>query len=141
MAAARARGRNDGRPYKMALSKLRLAVASMNQPETTIGDLWAEPGITLRTGRSIRPTRARRPFDASVDPTEARNSRIINCRLKACGAVCLSSLQSTNTAVERRSTLRPITPTGAGITCESGSDSLVCPCYSSALGKKMRAVT
>jgi hypothetical protein len=26
--------------------------------------------------RSIRPTRARRPFDASVDPTGARNALI-----------------------------------------------------------------
>ncbi len=32
MATARARGRNGGRPYKMAPSKLRPAVASMNQP-------------------------------------------------------------------------------------------------------------
>lgn len=57
MAAARARGRNGGRPYKMAPSKLRLAVASMNQPETRIGDLCAELGITLRMGRSITPRR------------------------------------------------------------------------------------
>ena len=69
MAVARASGRTGGRPYNMAPSKLRLAVASMNQPETRIGDLCAEPGITLRMGRSIRPTRARRPFDASVGPT------------------------------------------------------------------------
>ena len=57
MAAARARVRNGGRPYKMAPSKLRLAVASMNQPETRIGDLCAELGITLRMGRSITPRR------------------------------------------------------------------------------------
>jgi hypothetical protein len=30
--------------------------------------------VTSRMRRSIRPTRARRPFDASVDPTEARNA-------------------------------------------------------------------
>jgi hypothetical protein len=42
----------------MAPSKLRLAAASMNQPETRIGDLCAEFGITLRMRRSIRPTRA-----------------------------------------------------------------------------------
>ena len=35
-------------------SKLRLAVASMNQPETRIGDLCAELGITLWMLRSIR---------------------------------------------------------------------------------------
>jgi Resolvase, N terminal domain len=58
MAAARARGRNGGRPYKMAPSKLRLAVASMNQPETRIGDLCAELGITLRM-RQVDPTDAR----------------------------------------------------------------------------------
>jgi hypothetical protein len=66
MAAARARGRNVGRPYKMTPSKLRLAVASMNQPETRIGDLCAELGITHWMRRSIRPTRARQPFDASL---------------------------------------------------------------------------
>jgi hypothetical protein len=48
------RGRNGGRPYKMAPSKLRLAVASMNQPRTRMGDLCAELGITLRMRRSIR---------------------------------------------------------------------------------------
>jgi hypothetical protein len=31
--------------------------------------------VTSRLRRSIRPTRARRPFDASVDPTEARNTQ------------------------------------------------------------------
>ena len=48
-----ARARNGGRPYKMAPSKLRLAVASMNQPETRIGDLCAELGMTLRIRRSM----------------------------------------------------------------------------------------
>ncbi len=45
---AAARSRIGGRPYKMAPSKLCLDVASMNQPETRIGDLCAELGITLR---------------------------------------------------------------------------------------------
>ncbi len=58
MAAARARGRNGGRPYKMTPSKLRLVVASINQSETRIGDLCAELGITLWMRRSIRPKRA-----------------------------------------------------------------------------------
>ena len=49
MAAARARGRNGGRPYKMTPAKLRLAMASMNTPETRIGDLCAELGITRQT--------------------------------------------------------------------------------------------
>jgi DNA invertase Pin-like site-specific DNA recombinase len=51
MAVARARGRNGGRPYKMAPSKLRLAVASMNQLGTRMGDLCAELGITFRMRR------------------------------------------------------------------------------------------
>jgi DNA invertase Pin-like site-specific DNA recombinase len=33
MAAARARGRSGGRPYKMTAAKLRLAMAAMGQPE------------------------------------------------------------------------------------------------------------
>jgi DNA invertase Pin-like site-specific DNA recombinase len=48
---AAARGRNGGRPQKMASSKLRLAVASMNQPGTRMGDLCAELDITLLFGR------------------------------------------------------------------------------------------
>src|SRR5271157_197743 len=49
MAAARARGRSGGRPYKMTAAKLRLAVASMGQKETKVGDLCAELGITRQT--------------------------------------------------------------------------------------------
>jgi DNA invertase Pin-like site-specific DNA recombinase len=49
MAAARARGRNGGRPYKMTAAKLRLAMAAMGKPETRIGELCAELGITRQT--------------------------------------------------------------------------------------------
>ncbi len=49
MAAARARGRSGGRPYKMTAAKLRLAMASMGQPETNVGDLCTELGITRQT--------------------------------------------------------------------------------------------
>ncbi len=36
LASARARGRNGGRPYKMTPAKLRLAAASMGQPDTNV---------------------------------------------------------------------------------------------------------
>src|SRR5690349_735355 len=49
MAAARARGRNGGRPYKMTSAKLRLAMAAMGQPETKVGALCQELGITRQT--------------------------------------------------------------------------------------------
>nr|WP_143206316.1 recombinase family protein [Singulisphaera sp. GP187] len=49
MAAARARGRNGGCPYQMTAAKLRLAVASMGKPETKVGELCAELGITRQT--------------------------------------------------------------------------------------------
>src|SRR5262249_54784685 len=49
LAAARARGRNGGRPYKMTVSKLRLAMVSMGQPETSVGELCQELGITRQT--------------------------------------------------------------------------------------------
>ena len=49
MAAARARGRHGGRPYKMTAAKLRLAMAAMGQPETRVGGLCAELGITRQT--------------------------------------------------------------------------------------------
>lgn len=47
--AARARGRNGGRPFKMTPAKLRLARAAMGQPETKVADLCAELGVTRQT--------------------------------------------------------------------------------------------
>lgn len=49
LASARARGRSGGAPYKMTVAKLRLAMAAMGQPETTVGDLCNELGITRQT--------------------------------------------------------------------------------------------
>lgn len=47
--AARARGRKGGRPFKMTAAKLRLAMAAMGHPETKVGDLCKELGITRQT--------------------------------------------------------------------------------------------
>lgn len=49
LAAARARGRNGGAPFKMTPAKLRLAQAAMGQPETKVGELCVELGITRQT--------------------------------------------------------------------------------------------
>ena len=49
LAAARARGRNGGAPFKMTPAKLRLAQATMGKPETKVADLCAELGITRQT--------------------------------------------------------------------------------------------
>jgi DNA invertase Pin-like site-specific DNA recombinase len=49
LAAARARGRRGGRPYKMTAAKLRLIQAAIAKPETRIGDLCRELGITRQT--------------------------------------------------------------------------------------------
>ena len=49
LAAARARGRKGGRPFKMTPAKLRLAQAAMGKPETVVADLCAEIGITPQT--------------------------------------------------------------------------------------------
>jgi DNA invertase Pin-like site-specific DNA recombinase len=49
LAAARARGRRGGAPYKMTAAKLRLAMAAMGQPETHIGALCRELGVTRQT--------------------------------------------------------------------------------------------
>jgi DNA invertase Pin-like site-specific DNA recombinase len=57
LAAARARGRVSGRRYKMTPAKLRLAMAAMGQPETRIGALCRELGITRQTlYRHVDPT-------------------------------------------------------------------------------------
>ena len=49
LASARARGRKGGRPFKMTPAKLRLAVAAMGQPETQVGRLCEELGVTRQT--------------------------------------------------------------------------------------------
>ena len=62
MAAARARGRHGGRPYKMTAAKLRMAMASMGQPEIVVGQLCVELGITRQTlYRHVDPTGKLRP--------------------------------------------------------------------------------
>lgn len=44
-----AQGRNGGRPYTMTAAKLRTAQAAMGQPETCVGALCRELGITRQT--------------------------------------------------------------------------------------------
>lgn len=62
LAAARARGRCGGAPYKMTPAKLRLAQAAMGQPETKVGKLCKELGITRQTlYRHVTPDGALRP--------------------------------------------------------------------------------
>jgi len=62
LASARARGRTGGRPYKMTPSKLRLAAASMGQPDTKVADLCTELGITRQTlYRHVSPKGELRP--------------------------------------------------------------------------------
>ncbi|WP_395946561.1 recombinase family protein [Caedibacter taeniospiralis] len=47
--AARARGRKGGRSHKMTKAKLRLAMASMGNPETKVNELCRELEITRQT--------------------------------------------------------------------------------------------
>lgn len=49
LAAARARGRNGGAPFKMTPAKLRLAQAAMGKPGTKVGELCGELGVTRQT--------------------------------------------------------------------------------------------
>ena len=49
LAAARARGRCGGRPFKMTVAKVHSAMAMMRDPETKVRDLCAEFGITRQT--------------------------------------------------------------------------------------------
>jgi DNA invertase Pin-like site-specific DNA recombinase len=67
LAAARARGRKGGRPFKMTAAKLRLAQAAMGQPETKIGALCQELGITRQTlYRHVSPKGELRPDGAKL---------------------------------------------------------------------------
>ena len=67
LASARARGRKGGRPFKMTAAKLRLARAAMGQPETTVGNLCEELGITRQTlYRHVSPHGELRPDGAKL---------------------------------------------------------------------------
>jgi DNA invertase Pin-like site-specific DNA recombinase len=62
LASARARGRKGGRRPKMTPAKLRLAIAAMGKPETNVGDLCLELGVTRSTlYRHVSPTGEVRP--------------------------------------------------------------------------------
>jgi DNA invertase Pin-like site-specific DNA recombinase len=62
MAAVRVQRRNRGRPYKMTAAKLRRAMASIGAPETKVGELCAELGITRQTlYRHVDPKGELRP--------------------------------------------------------------------------------
>lgn len=57
LAAARARGRKGGAPFKMTKTKLHLAMALMGKPETKVNELCKELGITRQTlYRHVSPT-------------------------------------------------------------------------------------
>src|SRR5580704_18532377 len=49
LAAARARGRKGGAPFKMTPAKVRLALTTMGQPKTKVADLCRELGVTRQT--------------------------------------------------------------------------------------------
>lgn len=67
LASARSRGRKGGRPFKMTPAKLRLAMAAMGQPETKVGDLCQELGITRQTlYRHVSPKGELRPDGAKL---------------------------------------------------------------------------
>lgn len=69
LASARARGRKGGRPFKMTAAKLRLAMAAMGQPETRVGDLCLELGITRQTlYRHLSPKGELRPDGRKLLP-------------------------------------------------------------------------
>ena len=63
LVSARARGRKGGPPFKkITPAKLRLAMASMGQPGTKVGDLCEELGITRQTlYRHVSPQGELRP--------------------------------------------------------------------------------
>lgn len=57
LASARARGRVGGRPFTMTPAKVRTAMAAMGKPETNVGDLCEELGISRQTlYRHVSPT-------------------------------------------------------------------------------------
>lgn len=55
-------GKKGGRPFKMTAAKLHLSMAAMRQPETKVGDLCQELGISRQTlYRHLSPQGELRP--------------------------------------------------------------------------------
>ena len=56
LAAARARGRKGGAPRKMTATKIKVAMASMVQPNTVVSELCRELGVSRQTlYRYVKP--------------------------------------------------------------------------------------
>lgn len=84
LAAARARGRSGGRPFKMTAAKLRLAQAAMGKPETKIAELCAELGVTRQTlYRHVTPTGEFRPDGEKLLGRNAKPPRSLSVRENA----------------------------------------------------------
>ena len=67
LAAARARGRTGGHPFKMTPAKVRLAMAAMGQRETKVGALCKELGVSRQTlYRHVSPLGELRPDGAKL---------------------------------------------------------------------------
>src|ERR1035437_7227492 len=67
LASARARGRTGGRPFTMTPAKIRLAMASMAKPDTKVGELCKELGISRQTlYRHVTPNGEARPDGVRV---------------------------------------------------------------------------
>ena len=77
LAAARARGRHGGRRFKMTAAKLRLAMASMGKPETRVGELCAELGVSRQTlYRHVDPKGNLRPDGLKLLGSSGKRIRI-----------------------------------------------------------------
>ena len=84
LAAARARGRTGGRPFKMTAAKLRLAQAAMGKPETKISELCAELGVTRQTlYRHVAPTGELRPDGEKLLDRRSNTPRSRSVQLNA----------------------------------------------------------
>lgn len=84
LAAARARGRRGGAPYKMTPAKLRLAQAAMGKTGTSVRELCSELGISSQTlYRHVSPTGELRPDGQRLLATRARTG---GARAAALGA-------------------------------------------------------
>lgn len=74
LASARARGRKGGRPYTMTAAKLRTAQAAMGKPETQVGALCRELGVTRQTlYRHVGPKGELRPDGEKLLAVGRRN--------------------------------------------------------------------
>jgi hypothetical protein len=97
--SACAYGRKGGTLFKMTTAKMRLVMATMGQPETNVGAMCKEPGITMQTRyRQVAPDGSLQENEKGSLNREERDQNRSNTGIFHCSRY--NQLRTINTVTE-----------------------------------------